>query len=119
MMKPIVVMALALAMASAASARTLELLEGAYELRLADIRMPRSPVDTAAFRTCESCKTQALTATVRTRYEIDGRRYELPDFRELVTKIRQRDGGNGSTGVGIFYGLESNQITRIAVFTAN
>ena len=119
MLKPIIATVLAFTIGAAASARTLDLVEGAYELTLGEVSMPRSPVGTAAFRTCTSCKTIALTVTTRTRYEINGRTYYLPDFLELVTKIRQRDGGNGTTTVGVYYGIDSKQITRIAVFPEN
>lgn len=116
MKKSIVTLLLALAAATCASARTLEVIEGAYEVSLGEFNVPRSRVGTASFRTCSTCKTVALSVTTRTRYEISGRAYDYPDFIELVTKIRQRDGGNGTTDVSVFYGLDSNLVTRIAVF---
>lgn len=116
MTKSILTAILALTIGASAAARTLEINEGAYEIILAEIEMPRSPVGTALFRTCSSCETIGLRATTSTRYSISGRSYPLREFREAVDRIRDRDGGNGTTFVGVFYDLETKQVTHIDVF---
>lgn len=119
MKKSIAVLLLTVAAATCVSARTLEVTEGAYELSLGEFNVPRSRVGTASFRICSTCETVALSVTTRTLYEISGRAYDYPDFIELVTKIRQRDGGNSTTDVSVFFGLDSKLITKIAVFPQN
>jgi hypothetical protein len=107
---------LSCSLVTAASARTLEMIEGAYELTLGDVAMPRSEVGTAFFRSCPTCKTNGLRVTAQTHYLISNRELPYADFLRAVEDLRRRAGGNRDTGVGIFYDLGSNQITRIAVF---
>jgi hypothetical protein len=106
-------MVLALSMGAAIAARTLELVEGAYELVLADVIMPASTAGTTIFKVCASCDSIGLPVNASTRYLIDGGELALPDFLEGVEEIRQATGGDAS--VGVYYDLQTNRVTRIAV----
>ena len=107
-------MTLTLGVSMGLSARTLEIIEGTYELDLGDIQMPRSRVGVTAFTPCSGCERVFLRVTPRTEYEIDGHTFRLREFLEAVEEIEDEDDDNAM--VGVFYNLESNMATRIVVF---
>ena len=109
---------LSLIIGGSAAARTLEVLEGAYELTLAEIVMPLSPVGTAFVTACPTCSSIGVPVTPNTRYEINGRSMPLRDFLEEVAAIRVRSDGNES-GVGLLYDLQTSQATKIFVIAKN
>lgn len=115
-MNRVILTILTLALAAGASARTLEIHEGAFELTLAEVLMPRTESGTTFVRTCVSCPTVGLRVDEHTRYTIAGRRYSLREFREAIDDIRSHDGGNSSTFVGVFYDLKTTRVSGIDVF---
>ena len=115
MTRPILTILLALTIAAGAAARTLEVKEGAYELALSDIILPRSETGTTFIKMCLTCRTIGLRVDDQTRYSVNRRRLSLREFREAVDDIRGRDGGNGSTYVGVFYDLQTTRVSKIEV----
>jgi hypothetical protein len=99
----------------AAQANALEMIEGAYELSLREVSLPRSAVDAASFRPCEGCSTVSLSVDSATRYSIDGRELVLADFLQAIERIRQGPDGNAKTFVGLFYDLKTDRVTRVLV----
>lgn len=109
------VLCLGMVFGMTASARTLELIEGAHEVALAEVTLPGSPVGTVFFRACGTCDPQGMTVMPQTVYEIGGRSFRHREFLEAVDELHD-NGGNATAMVTIFYDLESNRVTRIAVF---
>jgi len=115
MIRATITLVLALSLCGVAAARTLEILEGAYELALGDVALPSSAAGAAVFAPCEGCDTVRLQVSSRTRYVLGGRELALPDFLVAVERTRQAAGGNESTLVIVNYDLETHRVTRIAV----
>lgn len=96
-----------------AGARTLELLEGAYEALLSDVRFPSGSGGTLTVKLCASCESRALRADAATSYfTANGRPLSLAEFLADVDRIRAA-GDESSTPVGIFYSLETGRVTRV------
>lgn len=116
MINRILSIALLMTLGTTASPRTLELIEGAYELVLSEVIMPINVNGTTFVRSCVTCPTIGIPVTPETEYHIDGRMLPLPRFREEIAALRVTANGNES-GVGVFYGLDSGTVTRIKVYT--
>ena len=118
MYRRLLLIAVAGALIGAANARTLEILEGAYEAVLSEVTLPGSAAGTLIFRPCPSCDPRVHTVTGSTTYHIgpSGRPLPLAEFLAQVEELRQGPGGAQSIGIGIFYSLETDRITRIGVY---
>lgn len=101
-----------------AEARDLTLVEGAYEASLGNVIMPRSIGGTVLFQTCDDCDSKGLRVSGETVFEVSGASLPLEDFLRAVEGIRDRDGGNGTTLVAIYYDLDRSTVTRINVLPA-
>lgn len=110
-----VLLALASALASLGSARTLQILEYTSELHLANVELPLTVSGPVTFRLCETCESYSLSVTPETEYLGFNGPLSLQDFRALVTQIRLTSAGNYTTGVGVTYGAESQLVTRISL----
>ena len=103
----------------AAAARTMEYLEGAYELVLRDVELPATAVGSLTLKPCAECDPITLRAAPATEYSfIGGAALPLRDFLAQVAHLRET-GRDGSTGVGVFYDLASKRLTRVVVVPAN
>jgi hypothetical protein len=109
-------MGLALAASASHAGRTLELVEGAHELVLGNVIMPDSASGLAVFKLCTSCEPTGVQVGAQTRYFINDRELELGAFLEEVGLIRETDGSD-ALGVGIYYELQTNRVSRIVVHT--
>jgi hypothetical protein len=114
MMRIAVILGLALAAGATHAQRTLELIEGAHELVLGDVILPDSSSGLAVFKLCASCEPKGLQVASSTRYLINDRELDLGAFLEAVELVRDSDGGD-ATGVGLYYDLKTNRVTRIVV----
>jgi hypothetical protein len=90
------------------------MVEGAYEVMLGNVSLPRSTAGTAAFRTCDGCDTIGLRVDARTQFQITGQSLPLADFLVAVDEIHDREGGT-ATFVAIYYDLDTTTVTRINV----
>lgn len=115
MYRPIIAIAIACASVNAGAAQTLQLVEGAYELLLADVTLPSSSAGNVVFKMCANCDTQILAVDSGTSYVAQTGPISLDDFRATVAEIRQAPDGNQTTAVGVFYNLETNRVTRVSL----
>jgi hypothetical protein len=103
----------------ATAARTMEHIEGAYELVLRDVELPATAVGSLTLKPCAECDPITLRAAPATEYSfIGGEALPLRDFLAQVAHLRET-GRDGSAGVGVFYDLASKRVTRVVVVPAN
>ena len=112
----IAIMALLLGGISSAWAyRVIEQTEGAYELALGEVRLPRGVTGSVTFKPCPTCPTDSFHVTPATTYSVNGTPLEFKDFLEAVKAIRKMDGGNQNTAVYLFFDIESRRVNRLQV----
>lgn len=98
----------------AASAATLELVEGAYEAVLSEVTFPRSAVGTLIVRMCDSCDPYSLRVEPSTVYVGTSGPTSRMEFLAEVEEIRN-EGGAETTFVGVFYTLGTDRVTRVSL----
>ena len=82
-----------------------------HELALSDVQIPATPSSGIVFRTCADCEMQVVRVTPNTQYSINGKVYDLKEFRSRVFDIRDRAG----TFVGITHHLEADVVLAVSV----
>jgi hypothetical protein len=114
MNRRLVLIAVAATLIGTAGARTLEIVEGAYETVLADVTFPGSIAGTLILKMCDTCDAKALAVDSGTVYVgPDGQRKPLAEFLDDVARLRAAPGGEQSSAVGVFYSLETDRVTRV------
>jgi hypothetical protein len=116
------ILAIVLAVAAAAdasAARTVEYIEGAYEVSLSTLVLPLSTSGRLSVRpTCGGCAPITLNVNASTEYTFGaGRSISLAELRTAVTQQRQKPGG-AATGV-VFYNLATKRVTRVVLNPTN
>ena len=101
-----IVLSLALPVAAQA-----EVIEQAYEVALSDVRLPRVPNGTLAFKECERCDYRVMRVGGDTRYRLNGSVVRLVKFREALASVQDRD----SEAVMVLHNIERNQVTEVSV----
>jgi hypothetical protein len=112
MTRVVLAIVLMLSLNGSGAARDLVMIEGAYEVALGDVALPRTAASSATFRPCPGCDVIGLPASSATRYVLNGGQLELADFLAAADALRQT---NGDALVTILYDLQTNRITRITV----
>lgn len=84
----------------------------AYELSLADVRLPATPSGTITFKECESCDYHTIRVTAETRYEVDARALTLEEFRKAIAQL----GNPADVPVTVLHHLESGTAKAIRVW---
>ena|SRR5687767_375233 len=113
MTRILLAIALSLAFGTASAGRTIELVEGAYELGLGSVNFPSSDGGFVRFQPCDVCDPVALQVTSGTRYVTEAGELALADFLRAIGEIRAAD--ESRAFVLVFYDLASKRVTRIAV----
>ena len=111
-----ILLAIALSLAfgtASATRRTVELVEGAYELGLPRVSFPSSDGGFVRFQPCDECDPVALQVTSGTRYVAKGGELTRADFLLAIDDIRATD--ESRAFVLVLYDLASKRVTRIAV----
>lgn len=98
---------------AAQAARTIEYVEGAYELGLADISLPASINGQLTFKACARCSSIALPVNTATQYSFGGTAQSLAEFTATIASLRA--GGQDATGINVYYDLASKRVTRVIV----
>src|SRR5262245_32213916 len=116
MMRLVFAVVLALAAASPAGAvRTIENIEDAHEVALANLVLPTSGVGRLTLRACPKCEQQSFQVNGNTTYRLGaGKPMSLSDFRVAVGQLRQRS-GDRVRGV-VFYDVSTKRVTRVVVY---
>ena len=83
----------------------------AYEVALSDVRLPRVPNGTIAFKECDRCDYNVMRVGADTRYRLNGTVVRLAKFREVVAGVQDRD----SEAVTVLHHIERNQVTEVSV----
>ncbi len=99
----------------AGAARILEQNEGAYELLLGEVRLPRGETSSVLFKPCEACAVTLLRVNTATTYVVNGEPLEFSDFLDAVQAIRRLRSGDQNTAVGLFFDIESRRVTRLHI----
>jgi hypothetical protein len=98
-----------------ASAQSLVLLEGAWELTLDKVTFPGIAAGSLIFSRCDSCRPEAARVTADTTYSTSQGRVILREFEQRVTEARAATALEGIVPVTVYYSLESGEVTRVAL----
>ena len=88
-----------------------DIVQEAYEVALSNVRLPRSPNGTIAFKECDRCEYAVLRVGADTLYRLNGKPVRLVKFREALASVQDRDG----EAVTVLHHLERNQVTEVSV----
>ncbi|HEX5045534.1 MAG TPA: hypothetical protein VFX89_00305 [Gammaproteobacteria bacterium] len=103
--------------ADARAARTIEYVEGAYEITLRNLILPAGTSGNLSLRTCATCERINLRVNTSTKYSFrSGDPMSLVDFQLAVATLRQQP-GVGANGV-VFYNLATKRVTRVVLDSA-
>ncbi|HEX5766466.1 MAG TPA: hypothetical protein VFY27_12950 [Woeseiaceae bacterium] len=83
----------------------------AYEVPLADIRLPANANGTLAFKACETCDYATIRVTTTTQYEANNSVLDLEAFRKELERIRNPR----EVTATVLHHLESNTIQAIRI----
>lgn len=102
------VLLLAVALPAAAEFRTVQ---RAYEVYLADMRLPQNEAGTISFKSCNDCEFQTTRVNGKTVWILNGRSMSLTKFRERIARIEDRD----KASVTVLHHLENDRISKVTV----
>ena len=102
------VLLLAMALPAAAEFRTVQ---RAYEVNLADLRLPQNEAGTMSFKPCSNCDFQTTRVNAETTWVFDGRSISLVKLRESIASLENRD----DVSVTVLHHLENDRITRVTI----
>ena len=104
-----------LGLASLANAQSsFQLVEGGFELTLADVTLPNSTAGTMIVQECASCDRQSLLVNASTVYRLPTGDVSLADFRAAVNELMLTVDGR-ETYVSVFYNLQTRRVTRVSL----
>lgn len=86
--------------------------EQAFEVALADMRLPQSDNGTIAFKPCAKCDYRTTRVTVETVWLINDRPVPVTKFREALRTVEDRH----MTAVTVLQHVEQNRITMVSVY---
>ena len=99
---------LSISMMAGAQLRTIS---EAYEVRMADVRLPSSETGTISFKKCKECDFVIRRVSRNTEYEFNGEKMSLEKFRQAVNGVdRSLD-----IPVQVVHHLERDEITKLFV----
>ena len=84
----------------------------AYELSLADVRLPTTPSGSVTFKECKSCDYHTVRVTAETRYEVDAQALTLQEFRKSIAQLTDP----ADVPVTVLHHLESGTVKAIRVW---
>jgi len=102
------VLLLALALPAAAEFRTVQ---RAYEVRLAEMRLPQNEVGTISYKACNNCEFQTTRVNAETSWILNGQSVSLVKFRESIAAVEDRD----KKSVTVLHHLAKDRITKVTV----
>jgi hypothetical protein len=85
----------------------------AYEVALADLRVPQSESGTVSFKACGECAYQTKPVSENTQWILNGKNLSLDQFRRGLLSITDRK----ATSVTVLHHLEEDRVTRVEVNT--
>lgn len=107
--KTFIIAALA-SLAFAASAENY-IISQAYEIAVADLKLPGNTVGRVSFKDCKACAVQTVLVTTDTRYVLNNRDVSLADFKKAVGSIEDKE----SNIATVIHHLESDTIVAVHV----
>lgn len=87
----------------------------AYEIAVADLRLPVNTVGTVSFKDCDACVRLTIPVTTETRYVVNNRDVTLVKFKQEVNRIVDKK-RNIAT---VIHDLESDTIVALHVVKRN
>ena len=97
--------------------RVLEDTEHSAELALSQIDLPATATGILTFKACESCRVSAHRLTSMTAYVVNGRELPFAELMRTVDEIAAVKNAAEQTLVGVFFDVQSGNVTRIALHT--
>jgi hypothetical protein len=94
------------------AAADFEVVSEAYEVSLADLRLPGTANGTVTFRECDTCAYRTIRVTAATRYEANDHTFTLQDFRMELEGVT----ASGTVTATVVHHLESDTIKAIHVW---
>ena len=87
-------------------------IEQAYEVALSEVRLPRGPMGTIAFKPCSTCDMTTKRVDANTRWLINGKAVRLREFREATDQVADRK----KEAVTVLHHLEKDRVTAVSVY---
>ena len=87
-------------------------IEQAYEVALSEVRLPRGPAGTIAFKPCSTCDVQTKRVDANTRWVINGKSVPLKEFREITEQVADRK----TEAVTVLHHLKKDRVTAVSVY---
>ena len=106
-------LALVLACGTASAVRTVELIEGAYEIALSGVTFPSSVGGFVRVKTCDQCEAVDLRVVSASRFFTSAGEITFAEFLLAVDQAEEADGAY----LLVLYDLESKQVTRVGLRT--
>jgi hypothetical protein len=104
-----------LGLGSLGHSQTLELIEGAYELRLGNVTFPRSIADSLIFRSCDDCAPMVLRIDTDTQFSTSEGILPLPDFLDRAAELAGAPATGSRTPLTVYYDLATLRATRVRI----
>ena len=116
MSRLLITLALVLSFATAATARTIVLLERGVELTLAGVKLPTAEGGTLTFKACPDCSYSTHRTTAATEFHVNGRALPFSEFLRVVEEIYERPGtAENDAVVTVFLDLATDRVTRVTL----
>ncbi len=106
----VIIAAIVLSLALPVTAQA-DIVQRGYEVALSNVRLPRNPGGTIAFKECDRCDYVVLRVGADTLYRLNGKPVRLAKFREALAMVADRD----NEAVTVLHHLERNQVTEVSV----
>ena len=83
----------------------------AYEIAVAELRLPGNEVGSVSFKDCNACAQLTIRVTTKTRYVLNNRDVTLTDFKKAVNAIADKQ----SNIATVIHHLESDAVIEVHV----
>ena len=101
-----ILFALVLPVAAQQQART-----KAYEISVADLRLPQSEAGTLGFKPCDDCSYLTMRVDGNTEWVFDTSRMSLEKFRRSLSTVTDR----ANTPATVMHHLDGDSVIRVSV----
>ena len=111
----LVIAALTGVLGTAQAQSVLEVVERAAEVPFSRIDWPANETGTLRYSLCTGCEVHTARLSTETRYVVNHRPATYLDFAAAVKRAQDSKEIASRTLVGLFYDIESQQLTRISL----
>jgi hypothetical protein len=83
-----------------------------YEVALSDVRLPRNPGGTIAYKPCEECDYKTSRVEPDALWMINGSSVQLEEFRDRMAAVRDPEANT----VTVQRDVKTNRIIKISIY---